>query len=162
VRRIPTPIAPGLLLGLVLVVAGCGTDGPAGPVPDPGVSADAPVLAEASDDEPGPAPDEIVFPRDVTSPEQGGQYVAVVLAAGSQDELDASLASVSQYGYMAGISDVACLAGAGDVLGLDEGAVVSSLLFANRRSARAFADAYVAAEDGLMVGRASVTAYCLD
>jgi hypothetical protein len=154
VRRIPT-------LVLVLAVAGCGTDGPADALPDPGVSA-APVRAGASDDEPGPAPDEVVFPRDVTSPEQGGQYVAVVLAAGSQDALDASLASVSQYGYMAGISDVACLAGAGDVLGLDEGAVVSSLLFANRRSARAFADAYVAAEDGLMVGRASVTAYCLD
>ncbi|MEN8672603.1 hypothetical protein [Nocardioides sp.] len=160
-RRIPTLLAPGLLLGLVLAVAGCGTDGPADPVPDPGVSA-APVRAGASDGDPGQAPDEIVFPRDVTSPEQGGQYVAVVLAAGSQDELDASLASVSQYGYMAGISDVACLAGAGDVLGLDEGAVVSSLLFANRRKARAFADAYVAAEDGLMVGRASVTAYCLD
>jgi len=161
VRRIPTLIAAGLLLGLVPVVAGCGTDEPARPVPDPGAPA-APVVAEASDDDPTRAPKEIAFPRDVTAPEQGGQYVAVVLATGSQDELDASLASVSQYGYMAGISDVGCLSGASTVLDLDEGDVVSSLLFANGRKARAFADAYVAAEDGPMVGRAPVTAYCLD
>lgn len=159
-RPAPTSFLVALLLTGAL--AGCGSDAPpvsAAETPDAAPTAAPAVAADAT----SPAtPPSIRFPRDVAAPVQGGGYVAVVLATGSDEEIQASLASVAQYGYEAGISDVACLSGAAKRLDLDGGALVSSLLFADARTARRFADAYIEAEDGLMVGRAAVTAYCLD
>ena len=157
-RRLLLPVVPVLLS--VVALASCSADDPVAAVDT------APAASEATTT-PATVPAEaaakrIKFPQDVTAPEQGGQYVAVVLAMGSQDDIDASLASVSTYGYSAGISDAACLAGVADRLDLADDALVSSLLFADKRAARQFANAYIEAEDGPMVGRAAITAYCLD
>lgn len=157
-RRLLLPVVPALLG--VVAIAGCSDEGPvaavdAAPAASDATGAAAPVPVEAK------AP-RITFPQDVAAPEQGGQYVAVVLATGAQDDIDASLASVSTYGYSAGISDAACLDGVAERLDLPDDALVSSLLFADKRAARQFANAYIEAEDGLMVGRAAITAYCLD
>jgi hypothetical protein len=161
-RRLLLPVVP-VLLGAV-ALAGCSGAGPVDAVDAVGAG---PVAGDASPPDSAPDPVEataprITFPQDVTAPEQGGQYVVVVLATGTQDDIDASLASVSTYGYSAGISDAACLAGAAERLDLADDALVSSLLFADKRAARQFADAYIEAEDGPMVGRAAITAYCLD
>ncbi|WP_372727710.1 hypothetical protein [Nocardioides sp.] len=102
------------------------------------------------------------FPDDVAAPQHGGEYVAVVLAAGDPDEIDASVESVAAYGYTAGVSDAGCLSGAAEALGFDPSVLISSLLFADEQTAEQFADAYVEAEDGRMVGRTRVTAFCLD
>ncbi len=102
------------------------------------------------------------FPRDVGSPEQGGDYVAAVLAAGSAGELGASQAAVATYGYTAGVSDVGCLQGAAGGLGLPTDALVSSLFFADDQAATQFVHAYARTGGGPLLGTAAVTAYCLD
>ncbi|CAN5396355.1 hypothetical protein BH09ACT12_BH09ACT12_31010 [soil metagenome] len=158
-RRVLLPVIPALVFAISL--AGCGADDttalppPATPSPTASATASAAGVGAAS----SPT---VRFPEDVTTPVQGGDYVAVVLATGTQDDLQASLASVADYGYSAGVSDVSCLQGVAERLDLPADALVSSLLFADKKTARRFADAYIEAEDGLMVGRAAVKTYCLD
>ena len=148
-RRSLIPVTAVLLA--LFTVGGCGSEEPTA---GPGASVSAPTSSESDSGE--------TFPADVASPEQGGEYVAVVLATGGVEEIDASVASVAKYGYTAGVSDVGCLSGAAEALDLPDDAMVSSLLFADEAAASAFADAYVTFEDGLMVGRTPVTAFCLD
>ncbi len=171
-RRSIVPVVSSLLLALAL--SGCGSD-EAASTSDPGPAATpaatptpspAPVAAGSSEPESESAPpttsQPIRFPEDVTAPVQGGDYVAVVLASGADNEIQTSLTSVAAYGYTAGVSDVGCLQGVSERLDVPADALISSLLFEDQRTARQFADAYIAAEDGSMVGRAAVTAYCLD
>lgn len=107
------------------------------------------------------APAPATFPQDISSPEHGGKYVAVVLASGRQAKLRAANRSVAEFGYDAAISDVGCISGAAEALDLPDNALVTSLLFAGPRKARRFTRAY-AAQGRTVVGRAPITAYCLD
>lgn len=169
-RRILFPVVP-LLLGAV-ALTGCGSDGSAaGDDPAPAASSRTTSTPPSAEPSVVPSADPTVedvaatptFPADVTAPVQGGHYVAVVLAVGEQADLDAAAASVAEYGYDAVVSDAGCIDGIAERLDLDDPtALVSSLLFEDARTARQFANAYIAAEDGLMVGRGPVTTYCLD
>jgi hypothetical protein len=147
------PVLPALVVAAALALAGCSED----PLDEIG-RIRAVELSPVAE----PTPPDTVWVADVTEPVQGGDYVAVVLATGGRRLLDASTRSVAAYGYAAGTADVGCLDGAAEALDLRGGSVVSYLLFGDDRDARRFGDAYVAAEDGLMVGRARVTTYCLD
>jgi hypothetical protein len=150
-RRVLSLASPVLLACLTLT--GCGSS------PS---SQDTEAVRPPATADPTPVSASPTWPEDVDAPTQGGTYTAVVLATGSQAELDASLDSVAAYGYDAAVSDAGCLQGAAKTLDLPAGALVTSLLFADEATAARFADAYVAAEDGLMVGRAEVRTYCLD
>jgi len=104
------------------------------------------------------------FPKDVTSPTQGGVYFAVYLAVVKEGQSDkaakAAESSSRAVGYETGTSEIDCEQGARGALKLDNtaGYQGTSIFFATAAQAKQFVDAY---EPGV-VGTAKITAYCLD
>ncbi len=104
------------------------------------------------------------FPKDVTSPTQGGVYFAVYLAVvkegGSDEAAKVAESSAKAVGYETGTGEIDCEQGARAALKLDKTAGYSgtSIFFATAAQAKQFVDAY---EPGV-VGTAKIIAYCLD